>query len=100
MKGIGWPPVKIGENYQHRRDIVTWLQNSVRDPMLQIQDMKIRLSACMKMKERIEEIAKEYGWDGIVSTLRWTLEDTEAEVRRRLEGLPGRRRGGPASAYS
>jgi N-methylhydantoinase B/oxoprolinase/acetone carboxylase alpha subunit len=88
MEGIRMPPVKIGENYQHRRDIVTWLQNSVRDPMLQIQDMKIRLSACMKMKERMEEIAKEYGWDGIVSTLRWTLEDTEAEVRRRLKAWP------------
>ena len=88
MEGLRLPPVKIGENYQHRRDIVTWLQNSVRDPMLQIQDMKIRLSACLKMKERIDEIAKEYGWDAIVSTLRWTLEDTEAEVRRRLQAWP------------
>jgi acetone carboxylase alpha subunit len=88
MEGIRMPPVKIGENYQHKRDIVTWLQNSVRDPMLQIQDMKIRLSACLKMKERIDEVAKEYGWDAIISTLRWTLEDTEAEVRRRLEAWP------------
>ncbi|MGH7803813.1 MAG: hydantoinase B/oxoprolinase family protein, partial [Candidatus Binatia bacterium] len=28
MEGIRMPPVKVGENYQYRRDIVTWLQNS------------------------------------------------------------------------
>jgi N-methylhydantoinase B/oxoprolinase/acetone carboxylase alpha subunit len=88
MEGIRMPPTKVGENYRYRRDIVTWLQNSVRDPMLQIQDMKIRLSACLKMKERIEQIAREVGWDAIVATLRWTLEDTEAEVRRRLAEWP------------
>ena len=88
MEGIRMPPTKVGENYTYRRDIVTWLQNSVRDPMLQIQDMKIRLSACLKMKERIEQIAAEASWDAVISTLRWTLEDTEAEVRRRIAAWP------------
>ncbi len=88
VEGVRMPPVKIGENYRLRRDIVTWLQNSVRDPMLQIQDMKIRLSACLKIKERVESIAREYGWEALLSTVRWTLEDTEAEVRRRLQAWP------------
>jgi len=88
VEGVRMPPVKVGENYRLRRDIVTWLQNSVRDPMLQIQDMKIRLSTCLKVKERIEETAKEYSWDAVSSTLRWTLEDTEVEVRRRLREWP------------
>jgi len=88
VEGVRMPPVKIGENFQLRRDIVTWLQNSVRDPMLQLQDMKIRLSTCLKIKERIEEICREYSWDALVATMRWTLEDTEAEVRRRLREWP------------
>ena len=88
MEGIRMPPVKVGENFTLRRDIVTWLQNSVRDPMLQIQDMKIRLSACLKIKERVDEIAREYSWEELVAALRWTLEDTEAEVRRRLAAWP------------
>lgn len=88
MEGIRMPPVKVGENFNLRRDIVTWLQNSVRDPMLQIQDMKIRLSACLKIKERMDEIAREYSWEELVAALRWTLEDTEAEVRRRLAAWP------------
>jgi N-methylhydantoinase B/oxoprolinase/acetone carboxylase alpha subunit len=88
VEGVRMPPVKIGENYRLRRDIVTWLQNSVRDPMLQIQDMKVRLSTCLKIKERVEEIAREYSWEAVVATLRWTLEDTEAEVRRRLQAWP------------
>ena len=88
VEGVRMPPVKVGENFRLRRDIVTWLQNSVRDPMLQIQDMKIRLSTCLKIKERIEETAKEYSWDAVSATLRWTLEDTGAEVRRRLREWP------------
>jgi acetone carboxylase, alpha subunit len=88
VEGVRMPPVKIGENDRLRRDIVTWLQNSVRDPMLQIQDMKIRLSACLKIRERIETVAREYSWEALVATMRWTLEDTEAEVRRRLREWP------------
>lgn len=88
VEGVRMPPVKVGENFRLRRDVVTWLQNSVRDPMLQIQDMKIRLSTCLKIKERIEETAREYSWDAVSATLRWTLEDTEAEVRRRLRAWP------------
>lgn len=88
VEGVRMPPVKIGENYRLRRDIVTWLQNSVRDPMLQVQDMKIRLSTCLKIKERVESIVREYSWDALVATMRWTLEDTEAEVRRRLREWP------------
>ncbi|HYA34474.1 MAG TPA: hydantoinase B/oxoprolinase family protein, partial [Candidatus Binataceae bacterium] len=88
MEGIRMPPVKVGENFTLRRDVVTWLQNSVRDPMLQIQDMKIRLSGCLKIKERIESIAGEYSWTELIAALRWTLEDTETEVRRRLAAWP------------
>ncbi len=88
MEGLRMPPVKVGENFQLRRDIVTWLQNCVRDPMLQVQDMKARLSACLKIGGRVAEIAKEFSWNGVVAALRWTLEDTEAEVRRRLQAWP------------
>jgi len=88
MEGVRMPPVKVGENFTLRRDIITWLQNSVRDPMLQVQDMKARLSACLKITGRMEEIAREYSWELMMATLRWTLEDTEAEVRRRLQAWP------------
>ena len=88
MEGIRMPPCKVGEHYEYKKDWVTYLQNSVRDPMLQVQDMKVRLAACLKMRDRINDIAKEYGWDALASTLRWTLEDTEAEVRRRLRAWP------------
>ena len=69
MEGIRMPPCKVGENYEYKKDWVTYLQNSVRDPMLQVQDMKVRLAACLKMRERINDIAKEYGWDALASTL-------------------------------
>ena len=38
-------PFRIVENFQLRRDLVTFLQNSVRDPKLQLEDMKVKLHA-------------------------------------------------------
>ena len=77
---------------QFRRDLVTFLQNSVRDPKLQLEDMKVKLYAVLRMQERVERHLAEYGEDAVVATLRSTLEDTVDEVRRRSAELAGRHR--------
>ena len=40
------PPFKIVENFELKRDLVTFLQNSVRDPRLQLEDMKVSCTPC------------------------------------------------------
>jgi N-methylhydantoinase B/oxoprolinase/acetone carboxylase alpha subunit len=87
-EGLKMPPIKVGENYQFKKDIMTFLQNSVREPKLQLEGMKSKFYAAMRMKARIEDAIAEYGVEAVVATLRKTLTDTADEVRRRLRGWP------------
>jgi len=87
-EGLKMSPLKVGENYQFRRDLMTFLQNSVREPKLQLEGMKSKLFAAMRMKTRVEETIAEYGVEAVTACLRKTLTDTAEEVRRRLRGWP------------
>lgn len=87
-EGLKMSPIKVGENYQFRRDLLTFLQNSVREPKLQLEGMKAKLYAAMRMRDRVHAVIAEYGEDALVATLRRTLTDTADEVRRRLRSWP------------
>ncbi|TDE35396.1 hydantoinase B/oxoprolinase family protein [Antarcticimicrobium sediminis] len=87
-EGLKMSPFKVVENYQIKRDVLTFLQNSVREPKLQYEDMKVKLFACLRIKQRIEETLKSDGPDALVSTLRLTMEDVRAEVKRRISEWP------------
>lgn len=87
-EGLKMPPLKIVENWQIKRDILTFLQNSVRDPKLQAEDVKVKLHAVMRMRDRLNSVIEEFGADDVIAVLRKTLEDTAAETRRRIAELP------------
>ena len=57
--GIRMSPFKVVENNQIRRDLLTFLQNSVREPKLQSQDMKVKLYAALRIKERVLSLVEE-----------------------------------------
>lgn len=88
MEGLKISPIKVGENYQLKRDLVTYFQNSVREPKLQLEDMKSKLFTTLRVKQRLDEAIADFGVDAVVTTLRKTLEDTKTEVRRRLQEWP------------
>ena len=57
-------PFKVVENFQLKRDLVTFLQNSVRDPKLQLEDMKVKLHACdARRGSACSDAIEEYGED-------------------------------------
>ncbi len=87
-EGLKMSPFRIIEGGRIRRDLLTFLQNSVRDPKLQYEDIKVKLHACLRLIERIRAVCDEFGASCLVATLRQTLEDTEAEVRRRIAEMP------------
>jgi N-methylhydantoinase B/oxoprolinase/acetone carboxylase alpha subunit len=87
-EGLRMPPFRIVENKKVKRDLLTFLQNSVRDPKLQYEDVQVKLFACLRIMERLRSIIDEFGVDALISFLRRNLEDTEAEIRRRLRELP------------
>lgn len=87
-EGIKMSPFKVVENFQIKRDLLTFLQNSVRDPKLQLEDMKVKLHAVIRLRDRIVAILDQYGREALVGTLRSHLEDVETEMRRRIRELP------------
>jgi len=87
-EGIKMSPFKVVENFQLKRDLVTFLQNSVRDPKLQLEDMKVKLQAVIRLRDRIIAILDQFGRDTLIGTLRVHLEDVVAEMRRRIRELP------------
>jgi acetone carboxylase alpha subunit len=87
-QGLAISPVRVGENYKFYKDLVTYFQNSVREPKLQVVDMKAKLYAARRIEQRIAETIEEYGVDAVVAVLRKTLDDTVEEVKRRLSQWP------------
>jgi acetone carboxylase alpha subunit len=87
-EGLKMSPLKVGENFEFRKDLLTFLQNSVREPKLQLEGMKSKLHACLRIKKRVEEVIQDYGIDAFLATVRGTLTDTEMEVRKRLRTWP------------
>ena len=87
-EGTKMSPFKVVENFKLKRDLVTFLQNSVRDPKLQLEDMKVKLHAVIRLRERITSILDQYGKEALLGTLRSHLEDTETEMRKRIGELP------------
>ena len=87
-EGLKMSPFKVVENYKIKRDLLTFLQNSVREPKLQYEDMKVKLFACMRLEQRIKEVFASEGPDALTACLRYTNESVVTEVRRRISEWP------------
>lgn len=87
-EGLKMCPFKVARNDELCRDILTFLQNSVRDPKLQLADMKVKLHVAIRLRERIHAIIEEFGVDYLLGTMRKSLEDTEVMVRNRISEIP------------
>ncbi|MCV7228273.1 hydantoinase B/oxoprolinase family protein [Mycolicibacterium komossense] len=86
--GLRMSPFKIVERGHLRRDLLTFLQHSVRDPKLQLADLKVKIGSVRRIMERVDAIIEEVGVEAFVGALRVTIEDVDAEVRRRIGELP------------
>ncbi|MBL4803020.1 MAG: hydantoinase B/oxoprolinase family protein [Emcibacter sp.] len=87
-EGLKMSPFKVVENYEIKRDLLTFLQNSVREPKLQYEDMKVKLFACMRLEKRIKEVLEIEGPDALTACLRYTNDSVMDEVRRRISEWP------------
>ncbi len=86
--GLRMSPFKIVERGHLRRDLLTFLQHSVRDPKLQLADLKVKIGSVRRIMERIDKLIDEVGVETFVAALRVTVEDVDTEVRRRIRELP------------
>lgn len=83
-EGMHLPPLKIGENFQLKSDIVTMMENMVRDPRMHTLDIKARVGACMRVRKRAMALVERWGLDLFTAGLRQMLIETEKAARRKL----------------
>lgn len=86
--GLRGSPMKIVEGGRLRRDLLTFLQHSTRDPKLMLADIKVKMGAVRRVMDIVDRTIAEYGVDDFVAAIRMTVEDVENEVRRRISEMP------------
>jgi acetophenone carboxylase len=87
-EGLHISPIRIGENFQLKQDLVDFLENSVRDPRQMTIDLKARVAACARIRKRvIEEIIRRKGKDFFIGLLRKNIEVTAEAARKKVASL-------------
>lgn len=86
--GLRASPIKIVERGKLRRDLLTFLQHSTRDPKLMLADIKVKMGAVRRVMDVVDRCMDQFGQDAVVAALRMTVEDVEQEVRRRISEMP------------
>lgn len=86
-EGLLVPPIKIGENYQLKEDLLNMLAAMTRDPRTMILDIKARLAAVRIAQRRVLEVVEERGADAVIGGLRRILKMTGEAARRKVAKL-------------
>ena len=87
-EGLKVPPLKIGENFKLRRDIVELFENSVRYPLMMTNDTAAKVVACLRLRERLLEIVQKKGSEFIIGLLRKIISSTAVTVKQRISRIP------------
>ncbi len=86
-EGLMIPPIKIGENYQLKEDLLNMLAAMTRDPRTLILDIKARLAAARIAQRRILEVVEEKGVEFFLGALRRVLTVTGEAACRKVATL-------------
>ena len=86
-EGIFVPPLKVGENYALKEDILTMFAAMTRDPRTMILDIKARLAACRIAQRRIVELIEQKGVRFFLGALRKILTVTAEAAKRKVSLL-------------
>lgn len=86
-EGLKVTPIKLGENFSLRRDLMDMLSNMVRDERMQAVDTAAKFTACMKIRDRLLEVLDQKGSDFFVALLRMLVDATTAASKNIVRGL-------------
>ena len=78
------PPLKVGENYALKEDVMTMFAAMTRDPRTMILDIKARLAAARIAERRIIELIEEKGVEFFVGALRRVLSVTAEAAKKKV----------------
>ena len=89
QEGMNFPPMKIGENFQLREDIVNLFQAfGVRAPQMIAVDLKARCTTADRVRTRLIELCDKEGPDYLRGLFRKMLMMAEQGARERIRHWP------------
>ena len=87
-EGMKLPPIKIGENYAVRDDMLELISNYMsRASREAMNDLKARVAAATRLAQRVKEFANEKGNLFVRGLFRSLVNVGEEESRRRIESF-------------
>lgn len=86
-EGLLAPPMKVGENYALKEDILAMFSAMNRDPRTMILDIKARLAACRIAQRRIVELIDQKGIEFFQGALRRILSVTADAAKKKVSQL-------------
>ncbi len=88
-EGMNLPPMKIGENFTLREDIVTMFQAfGIRAPSMIAVDLKARCTTADRVRTRVLELCDREGVDYVRGLFRKMLQVAERGARELIEQWP------------
>ncbi len=83
-EGMRLSPIKIGENYRLRDDLMEMMANFVRTPRMQTTDVRARVTAADRIRIRTQEIVKVKGKEFLLGLFRKMIMQAEEGARNRI----------------
>lgn len=87
QEGLRMPPVKLVDRGVMREDVLRWIMNQVRDPLVGL-DVKGQVAALNTGRKRILELVETWGVATVKSVMARSIEHARDRLRQRLRELP------------
>jgi N-methylhydantoinase B/oxoprolinase/acetone carboxylase alpha subunit len=84
-EGMKLTPIKIGEGYQLRDDLIKMMENFIsRAPRMQVTDVRARVSGADRVRMRLENLARKRGATFLKGLFRKIINETAEGARTRI----------------
>ena len=87
QEGLRMPPVKLAEAGVVREDVVAWIMNQVRDPLVGL-DVRGQIAALNTGRRRIQELIEAWGLDAVKAVMNGSIDYAREKLSARLRELP------------
>jgi len=87
QEGLRMPPTKLVDAGQVREDVLAWIINQVRDPLVGL-DVKGQIAALNSGRRRVLELIEAWGISAFKSVMRQSIDYARTKLGQRLAELP------------
>ena len=87
QEGLRMPPVKLVDGGKVREDVIAWIMNQVRDPLVGL-DVRGQIAALNSGRRAILELIDRWGIDAVRAVMNGSIVHAREKLSQRLRELP------------